>query len=160
MSIHRNVLARDIMRPVSRLVTLSPEMDALAAVRKLLHHNISGAPVIDVNGRYLGVFSEKTSMQFLIRLTYDALPSNSVGLFMNTEIERTVSESVDLLSIVEKFLTTPYRRLPVLCDDQLVGQISRRDVLTAATRLLDREKPNPRRTLYLSAIRESVFNLS
>lgn len=159
MPITRNVLARDIMRPLSRLVTLSPETDALAAVRKLLQHNISGAPVVDKDGRYLGVFSEKTSMQFLIRLTYDALPSNCVGFFMNTESERTISESADLLSIVEKFLTTPYRRLPVLEEGMLVGQISRRDVLMAGTRLLDHKQSNRRGTLYLSAVRESEFDL-
>lgn len=131
------ITAKKIMVPFSRLVCLSPEMDALHAVRLLLKRRISGAPVVCDNGEYMGVFSEKTSMQFLLRLTYDKLPSNSVEHFMNTERDRTISDSTDLLTIVEKFLMTPYRRLPVLKDNQLLGQLSRRDVLNAVTGLLD-----------------------
>ena len=137
MLVTQDLSARSIMVPFSRLVWLPPEMDALQAVRLLLKRKISGAPVVGGSGEYLGVFSEKTSMQFLLRLNYDALPSNTVENFMNSELERTVSESTDLLSIVEKFLNTPYRRLPVVEDGRLIGQLSRRDVLRAATKLLD-----------------------
>ncbi len=147
MIVTQPVTARNMMVPFSRLVRLPPEMDTLQAVRLLLKHRISGAPVVGDQGEYLGVFSEKTSMQFLIRLTYDALPSNTVEHFMNTESERTVSESTDLLSIVEKFLTTPYRRLPVVENGQLLGQLSRRDVLSAATKLLDRDQHDYRREI-------------
>ncbi len=130
-----SILASDIMVPLRELVTLDPKMDALAAIRMLLKHRVSGAPVVDSSKRYLGVFSEKTSMDFLVRLTYDALPSNCVELFMNRELERTISGTTDLLIVIEKFRSTPYRRLPVLDGDLLVGQISRRDVLRALEQL-------------------------
>ena len=150
----RYAVAEDIMIPLNRLVTLDPDMDALVALRLLLKHRISGAPVVDRHNQYLGVFSEKTSMDFLVRMTYDALPSNTVKLFMNTEQERTICPSSDLLSIVEKFRSTPYRRLPVLAGTELVGQISRRDVLTEAAKMLKTDARPPRsRSLYLSTIR-------
>ena len=148
-----HVLARDVMVPTTKLITLRPNMDALTAVRMLVRHRISGAPVIDENHQYLGVFSEKTSMQFLIRLTYEKLPSSQVSSFMNADRERTISEDTDLLTIIDKFVMTPLRRLPVLSDDdQLLGQISRRDVLGTALRCLDPEPEDRSTGLYLSAI--------
>lgn len=150
-------LACDVMVPINKLVVLSPDMDALAAVRMLIKKRISGAPVVGEGNRYLGVFSEKTSMQFLLRLTYDALPSSEVGLFMNTELDRTIDESTGLLSIIEMFLRTPYRRLPVLSNGCLVGQISRRDVLRFATKSLESKKQQHEKPLYLSAINADKY---
>lgn len=148
------ISAADIMVPRKRLILLKPDMDALAAIRMLLKHKISGAPVVDSDYRYLGVFSEKTSMQFLLRLTYDALPSSDVGSFMNTNLDRTIDRETDLLSIMEMFLLTPYRRLPVLEEGFLVGQISRRDALSAATKSLEAVHRDGKQVLYLSALGE------
>ncbi len=146
-----SVLAKDIM--VTKLVTLTADMDALEAMRKLLQHRISGAPVVDAEGNYLGVFSEKNSMRFLLDLAYEQLPSSQVGAFMDTSMERTIGEDTDLLTIAEKFLNTEYRRLPVLRGTKLMGQISRRDVLAAALKMIDKH-PCERKTtlLYLSAL--------
>ncbi|MFC1758380.1 CBS domain-containing protein [Planctomycetota bacterium] len=152
-----NLTARDIMVPFEKLTTLTPEMDALSALRKLLKRQISGAPVIGNDREFLGVFSEKTSMQFLLTISYEKLPSSKVSAFMNTDRDRVITENVDLLSIMDMFLRTPYRRLPVLNGDKLAGQISRRDVLTAATKAL--ESPltaGSRQLLYLSALAERV----
>ncbi len=55
--------ARDFMR--SRLVTLDPHATVLVGVDRLLKNNISGAPVMDSDGQFLGVFSEKCSMNAL-----------------------------------------------------------------------------------------------
>lgn len=150
-----NIVARDFMVPVKKLVTLRPEMDALKALRMLLKHKISGAPVIGDGNVYLGVFSEKTSMQFLMRLTYENLPSGQVGAFMNTEMERTIKEDVDLVSILDFFIRTPYRRLPVLSGTRLLGQISRRDALLAATKALDCPQSVGKQLLYLSAVNKT-----
>lgn len=147
----KNVRAKDIM--VTKLVTLSPDMDALEAIRKLLRHRISGAPVVDEAGDYLGVFSEKTSMSFLLSLAYEQLPSNEVRAFMDDDLSGTIGEEVDLLTIAQTFLKTDHRRLPVLRGKKLVGQISRRDVLRAAVKIVD-DRPNDREAslLYLSAL--------
>lgn len=146
-----SVLARDFM--VTKLVTLRADMDALDAMRKLLQHRVSGAPVVDGEGNYLGVFSEKNSMRFLLDLAYEQLPSTQVGAFMDTSLKRTIGEETDLLTIAETFLNTEYRRLPVLRGKKLVGQISRRDVLEAALKVIDKHPHERERTLlYLSAL--------
>jgi CBS domain-containing protein len=121
--------ARDFM--VTKLVTLQRDMDVFDAIGYLLRNHISGAPVIDSDRTYYGVFSEKTSMRVLIQSAYEQMPTTTVDVFMDTDFGRTVSRKTDLLSIAQTFRDTHYRRLPVLHAGKLSGQISRRDVLRA-----------------------------
>ena len=82
-----------------------------------------------------------------------AFPFNDeVRDFMDTKA-RTILEDTDLLSIAQIFMNTSHRRLPVLRDGKLVGQVSRRDVLAAAHRMLE-IAPEPKKApLYLSSIK-------
>ncbi len=125
--------ARQIMS--TKLVTLRPDTDVVQAIGDLLNHRISGAPVVDADGRFLGVFSEKTSMSVLVQAAYEQLPSPKVVAFMDTDLDRTILEDVSFLDCAKRFRETPYRRLPVLRDGTLVGLISRRDVLRNADNL-------------------------
>ena len=147
------ITARECM--IKKLVTLRPEMDVMEAVSMLLRNRISGAPVVDADGKYLGVFSEKCSMHVLLDAAYEQLPSNQVRAFMDTDAQ-TIEPGTHLLSIAQVFLLTPYRRLPVLEDGKLVGQVSRRDVLRAALELLRRSPSRDEGStlLYLSALVE------
>lgn len=139
---------------VTKLVTLNPEMDVMEAVERLLKYRISGAPVVDSMGNYLGVFSEKCCMHVILDAAYEQLPSNKIRVFMDTDAQ-TIGPDTHLMSIAQAFLLTNYRRLPVLEDGRLVGQISRRDVIKAAMDIL---RHSPRDTesklLYLSALVE------
>ena len=65
---------------------------------------------------------------------------------------KTISEEVDLLDIAQIFQQTPYRRLPVLTDRKLVGQISRRDLLKATNDVIAVSPRRERSLLYLSAL--------
>jgi len=146
------VTARDFM--VSKLVTLRPDMEVLEAVSTLLKNRISGAPVVEKDGTFLGVFSEKCSMHAILDAFYEQLPSHQVRMFMDKDA-KTVDPDTHLLTIAQVFLLTPYRRLPVLEDGKLIGQISRRDVLKV---VLDLLKHSPAKEtgslLYLSALVE------
>ena len=53
---HHIPTARDVM--THALVTLTPEMSIFDAIRRLISNKISGAPVLDSNGRLVGVLSE------------------------------------------------------------------------------------------------------
>ncbi len=119
--------AREMM--VRNLITLDPNMDALEALDVLLRNRISGAPVVDEDGVFMGVFSEKSCMQFVVSLAYDGMPSTDVQSLIDKN-PPTISEETDLLSIAQAFLTQSCRRLPVLDDaGRLRGQVSRRDVM-------------------------------
>ena len=148
----KSIVAEDFM--VKKLITLNPQMDVFKAVQLLLKNRISGAPVVDDRGKYLGVFSEKCSMQVLLDAAYESLPTNHVEAFMDTQ-PRTIKPDADLLSIAQVFLLTNYRRLPVVDEaNNLLGQISRRDVLAAAMKHLDDLTPSATESslLYLSAL--------
>ena len=143
--------ARDIM--TTKLVTLDPEMDVFHGIEVLVRHNISGAPVIDADRRLLGIFSEKSCMKVLIDAAYEGLPTNQIGKFMD-ETPTTITPETQLLSIAQIFLTTPRRRLPVIEDEKLVGQVSRRDVIRAASKIMKLTKDHKKILLYLSALRD------
>lgn len=146
------ILAKDIM--VTKLITLTPDMDVLEAIGMLLNHRISGAPVIDPENRMLGVFSERCCMDVLIKASYEQLPSSQIFPFVDTEA-RCINEDTDLLTIAQIFLSTPTRRLPVVRDGRfLVGQISRRDLLHAGNKSLQFRTniPQEKNLLYLSGL--------
>lgn len=143
------VLAKDIM--VTRLVTLSPHMDVFDAIGLLLRHQISGAPVIDEQRNLLGVLTEKCCMSALIDATYDQMPGNEVCCFMDRN-PRTIDEDTDLLTVVQIFRHEPFRRVQVVRDGQLLGQISRRDVLRAAHKLTEIAPDRETALLYLSSL--------
>ncbi len=117
---------------VTRLFRLKPEENVFDAIGALLKRRISGAPVVDPDGLLLGVFSEKDSMSVLIKGAYEQLPGAEVSAFMNPDRGRFITEETDLLTIAKMFVDTPYRRLTVVRDGILQGQISRRDVLRNA----------------------------
>jgi CBS domain-containing protein len=143
-------VARDIM--VTRLVTLAPEMDVFEAIDLLLKHQISGAPVVDAAGNFVGLFSEQRAISLLVAAAYDRAPTSSIGPFVLTDVA-TISPQTDLLTIAERFLNHNQRRLPVLDDEgRLVGQVSRRDVLRAARQLLEQPLPSESAVLYLSGV--------
>jgi len=116
---------------VTKLITFTPEMNAITAIQNLLKYKISGAPVLNKEGNIIGIFSEKDGMNTII----DSLYHNEIGALvsdlMSTEVF-TVLENLSIMEVAEKFLTTSFRRFPVVDkDDRLMGQISRRDVLKA-----------------------------
>lgn len=119
--------AADFMQ--TRLFRLRPHENVFEAIGALLRNRISGAPVVDDDGFLLGVFSEKDSMSVVIKGAYDQLPGAEISAFMNPDRGRIITDDTDLLTIAKMFVTTHYRRLPVVRDGILQGQISRRDVL-------------------------------
>lgn len=113
------------------VIALSPEMPVFDAIEYLLQKRISGAPVVDTDHRYLGTFSEKTAMQVIINAIYEGVPGSDVRRYMNIDRNRLIDRDASLRDASQVFLQTPYRRLPVLQDEKLEGQVSRRDVLRA-----------------------------
>lgn len=143
--------ARDIM--VTRLITLKPNMDVHDAIGLLLKHKISGAPVVDDDNQFVGVFSERSCLSLLVEGAYNQLPTTKVFAFMNPDA-KTITEDTDLLAVAQVFLGAKTRRLPVLRNGELVGQVSRRDVLRSVHDSLDVRRNNGSPLLYLSSLFE------
>lgn len=111
------------------LHVLHPDMGILDAVDLLLTHRISGAPVVQ-DGKLVGILSEKDCLQLLTEGADAELPVGTVGEYMVTDLT-TVHPDMDIYYAAGIFLTHVFRRLPVMAGDQLVGLISRRDILRA-----------------------------
>ena len=112
------------------LITFNPEMDVLDAIHLLLQHRISGAPVIDNLGNIVGLLSEKDCIKVALTASYYEERGGKVAEFMSSNV-KTVDANASLVDVAEMFLNEPFRRYPVVDDNRLVGQISRRDVLRA-----------------------------
>lgn len=111
-------------------VTLAPDMDVHDAARLLLKKRISGAPVVDRDGRLLGILTEKDYFRVSFGATYHQDRAGQVSDHM-TQVVETVSPDTDVIAAVERFLDAPYRRLPVVADGRVIGVLSRGDALRA-----------------------------
>ena len=124
----RSVLVKDYMS--GRLVKFSPDTDVLDVIQELVQHRISGAPIVDDHGNLVGMISEFDCMQVVLTAGYHLEPGGPVSELMVTDVE-TVDADMNIIDLAELFIATQFRRFPVLKDNRLVGQISRRDVLRA-----------------------------
>lgn len=116
----------DIM--TTRLITFAPDMNVHEAIRILLEQRISGAPVVDAAGALVGVLSKKDCLKIVFSSRYHDDWGGPVRDFMSTPVE-TLDASMDLVSAVQCFLGSHFRRFPVLREGRLVGQVSRYDIL-------------------------------
>ena len=66
-------------------LTLTKDTDVIDAIKKLLDHKITSAPVIDSKGQLIGMFSEKDGMKVFLESVYNQGMSGKVGDYMTTE---------------------------------------------------------------------------
>jgi CBS domain-containing protein len=112
------------------LISLTPDTGIIQAMTTLLDNRISGAPVLDKNGRLVGVLSQKDCLRAALNASYHQELGGIVGDYMSTEVE-TIEADLDIVQAAERFISSPYRRFPVTRHGRLVGQISRADLLRA-----------------------------
>ncbi|MCP4906902.1 MAG: CBS domain-containing protein [bacterium] len=121
--------ARDLMS--TSLVTFRQEQTILDAIQALTKYGVSGGPVIDDEGRFIGILSELDCLRMLASDEFyqeEQEEGALVSQFM-TSGGKTIPPDLGIYAISHYFLTTSIRRLPVLAEEKLLGQISRRDVL-------------------------------
>lgn len=118
--------ARDFM--ATELIVLAPDMSVHDAMNEFLENDISGAPVVDEHGSVVGMLTERDCLQVIYGATYHRDPGGKVLEHMSAPVE-TLDADMDLVTVIERFLRSRYRRFPVLDGTRLVGLISRRDIL-------------------------------
>lgn len=117
---------------VKSVLTVKPSDAIFDAISLLIKKQISGTPVVDEGNRLIGMLSEKDCLTILSKRAYHQSVSGTVAEYMTTKVE-TVSPDMALVDLAERMAAPnfPFRRLPVVKDGKLVGQISRRDLLIA-----------------------------
>ncbi|MEI6706473.1 MAG: CBS domain-containing protein [Methylococcales bacterium] len=113
-----------------RIITVTKETHVIDAVKKLLDNKVTSAPVVDEQGRLIGLFSEKDSIKVFLESVYNQGMSGKVGDHMTMG---TISVDADssIVELAEKFDKSSVRSFPVFDDGKFVGMISRTDVLKA-----------------------------
>jgi len=107
------------------LATISPEASIQEATELLLEKQISGLPVVDDDGRLVGVITEFA----LLAMVYDqSVQHHPVSRHMTREVI-TVDADDPVNRIADLCIVHRVRRLPVMKGGRLVGLIARRDVL-------------------------------
>ena len=117
-----------------KLVAFAPDTDVLDAIHELLRQRISGAPVVDNFGNLVGMLSEFDCLPVVLTSGYHGDPGGPVSDLMATDV-KTVDANMSIFDLADLFRESGLRRYPVLMDNRLVGQISRRDILRALAEL-------------------------
>ncbi len=124
----KSCLVKDYM--AKTLVTFKPNTDVLDAVHILVTKRIAGAPVVDDAGNLIGMLSELDCMKVALQAGYHGHFGGPVADFMSDGVQ-TVDGEMNIIDLAQEFVETTYRRFPVMRNNRLIGQISRRDVLRA-----------------------------
>lgn len=87
--------------------------------------------MVNQAGLLIGVMSEVDCLRGILDKTYhEEEVGGTVGEFMTHKLD-TVSSNTDIIAVAEQFIHRGRRRIPVVEDGKLIGQVSRKDILRA-----------------------------
>lgn len=163
---------RDVM--TRKVISIRPDDTILKAARLMLQNRISGLPVVDAGGNVVGMVTEgdflRRSEIGTVRrrpkwLEFVVGPGRIANEFTRTsgrlvsevmtEDPVTVGEDASLATVVELMENNGIKRLPVLRDGEMVGIVSRANLVRALVSMA-RETETP--TGDDSAIRERILS--
>lgn len=146
--------ARDIM--TTEVATVTPDTTVEDLARLLMDKNISGAPVVDSEGRLLGIVTEHDLIKKERRLhiptvvqIFDAFIYLESSKRLEEDIKTmvagkveaiytrdvvTVGEDATLTEVATIMTDQDIHLLPVVKDGSLVGIVGKKDILKSMTR--------------------------
>ncbi|HKK76893.1 MAG TPA: CBS domain-containing protein [Saprospiraceae bacterium] len=120
------------MVPRRDLITFQPDTEISDVVKTLLKHKITGAPVLDAKGALLGLIDDKDCIKVLMDAVYYNNMQRMTVANYTTNVMKTISDKANVVEVANEFSRTIYKRLLVVNKEgELVGQISRQDILQA-----------------------------
>ena len=123
-----------------QLITFYADTPLFQAIKVFSEHPVSGAPVVDEAGYLVGVMSEVDCLRGILNKTYHKEEvGGTVGEFMTTKVD-TVDGNTDIIAVAEQFIQRDRRRIPVVEEGKLIGQVSRKDILRAVHDFICKER--------------------
>jgi CBS domain-containing protein len=121
------------MVPLSEMVTFKPDQPIQDVIATIITKKIAGAPVLDDQHHLVGMISEKDCLRLIVDQAYHNLPAETrkVSDYMTPKVQ-TLSPTTTIVEAAMEFLNSPIRRFPIVENDRLIGQVSRRHILKAA----------------------------
>jgi len=125
---------RDVM--TTDLMTVRGEVQLKAAEEIFEKHDFNGLPVIDPEGRLIGMVTKLDLLKTFVFTDkvkvppYQNLMSKSISTVMTRDV-RIVDPETPLTRILQLMIDTRNKSFPVVENDRLVGIIAREDVLGA-----------------------------
>ncbi len=144
---------------IKDVVSVNPDDNVEEALTRLFEMQISGLPVIDAQGKLIGMFTEKEVLSYILpsyiekvgRFIYEENPKSTrkklqeltkmkVRQLMRRDVV-TTAEDTTLCEVARIMLTQRARRLPVIDKTgKVVGIIARCDILKAMAKEADLAK--------------------
>ena len=130
------MLVRDVM--TTQVVSVRPDARVKEAIQLLDDHQITAMPVVDAEGRLVGVVSEADVLRDALppdRRVHEipvAIEDRTRILTVNdvmTHLPMSVTADADLSIAASVLVDTAIKSLPVVEGDRVVGMVSRRDVI-------------------------------
>ena len=170
--------ARDVM--VRAVATATPETTVEALARLMINLRISGVPVMDKDGRLVGIvtegdllrrvetgterhrprWSEPFSSNSRLAAEYVKSHAKRVADIMTREVF-SVEETATLGEIADLLETKQIKRVPVVHDGKIVGIVSRADLLqvlaSGGAKTADEEQDGAIRRQLLAELREQQW---
>ena len=127
----QNILVKDYM---SKDVVTFLKSDCIYDVmRELLEKKISGAPILNKSGKLVGIISESDIMKNIVDSQYYNMPitKTNVSKYMKKAVDY-ISPDITIFEAASEFLKLKRKRFPVIISGEIVGIISRIDIISAS----------------------------
>jgi CBS domain-containing protein len=118
-----------------RFTTFAPEVPLKKAMFILVKKNLLAAIVVDKEDQPVGILSEKDCLKLMMEKAYSQRPWGNVQDYMH-EAPGGIPSTMPAPEAGEIMIKHNYRRLPVVDNGKLVGQITRRDLILGMHRRL------------------------
>ncbi len=108
-----------------RVITIPTDMPIEQICKILTKNSLSGVPVVSDNNKLIGFVSER---DIILMIASGDYCDKTAKDFMCKKLI-TVDENTDLTKVSKIFSGNPFRHIPVVKKGEVVGIVSRRDVV-------------------------------
>ena len=114
------------------LIKVRANDTVLNAAKVIVNNQVSGVCVVDDNDKLVGIISELDCLRAIVERIYQQEQPNAGYVYeaMTKDIIASRPEE-DIISVADSMLRKKHRRRPIVEGDELIGQVTCRQLLSA-----------------------------